>query len=125
MTNDSLNMVLKIFNDRIAYHTIQVPNPTAATAYQSAKDIILAASNDNVEVLRQFDYYDDGEDNLDYDYLFEVIDGDCEGEQFLVEEKDLYSALAVAKMFFHDVGNFRFLERLSVAEGEMTGLDTY
>ena len=53
------------------------------------------------------------------DYLFE----DCEtGEQFLVEAEGYEDAEIIALEYFNEV---KFIESMSVAEGEWLGLDTY
>ena len=62
-----------------------------------------------------------------YDFLFELTeDSDNEGEQFLVECGSLNEAY---KILVEDNGfdykELRFIERMSVAEGEWLGLDTY
>ena len=62
-----------------------------------------------------------------YDFLFELTEySDNEGEQILCEATSLDSAWACL-MFDHGFTKkeLRFIERMSVEEGEMLGLDTY
>lgn len=54
-----------------------------------------------------------------YDFLF--VDKET-GEEFLVEEKTLKDAWKIVYKYFD---NAKFIETLSVEEGEMLGLDTY
>lgn len=62
-----------------------------------------------------------------YDYLFVMTDkSEAEGEEFLVEETSLENAkrLLIENYDFKPE-EFRFIERMSVEEGEWLGLDTY
>lgn len=60
-----------------------------------------------------------------YDFLFELTEfSDNEGEQILVEAADIQEAWEILTEYF-DEKAFRFIERMSVEEGEMLGLDTY
>ena len=62
-----------------------------------------------------------------YDFLFELTEYSAnEGEQILCEAASLESALTVLCLqngFRRE--ELRFIERMSVEEGEMLGLDTY
>ena len=62
----------------------------------------------------------------DYDFLFVLTEySDNEGEEILVECPTLEEAYnTLAHYGFHDY-EVRFIEKMSVAEGEMLGLDTY
>lgn len=58
-----------------------------------------------------------------YDYLFEFID---EGIQFFVEETSLENAWAtLCDTWGFDRKNLEYIEKYTVEEGEMLGLDTY
>lgn len=62
-----------------------------------------------------------------YDYLFVLTEySENEGEEFLVEETSLKRA---KELLINDYGfnpkEFKFIERMSVEEGEWLGLDTY
>lgn len=62
-----------------------------------------------------------------YDFLFEFTEcSDNEGEQILCEAETLYGAWyhLINKCGFSEK-ELNFIERLSVFEGEMLGLDTY
>lgn len=54
-----------------------------------------------------------------FDYLFEDKET---GEQFLVEADSYTEAVKIVRQYFD---NYSFLEKMSVEEGEMLGLDTY
>ncbi len=56
-----------------------------------------------------------------FDYLFEVIET---GEQILCEEPTYEQALKTLSRYFKPY-ELEFIERFSVEEGEMMGLDTY
>ena len=56
-----------------------------------------------------------------FDYLFEVIET---GEQILCEEPTYEQALKTLSLYFKPY-ELEFIERFSVEEGEMMGLDTY
>ena len=62
-----------------------------------------------------------------YDFLFELTeDSENEGEQFLVEcgsFDEAYRILVEDNGF--EYKELHFIERMSVAEGEWLGLDTY
>ena len=62
-----------------------------------------------------------------YDYLFELTEySNNEGEQILVECNTLEQAFkTLIQQYGFQTGDIRFIMRLSVAEGEMLGLDTY
>ena len=62
----------------------------------------------------------------DYDFLFELTEySENEGEEILVERPTLEEAYsALAHYGFHR-NEVRFIEKMSVEEGEMLGLDTY
>lgn len=58
------------------------------------------------------------------DFLFEIVSGDYEGEEFFVQANDKTEALAIA----HDVAvddKIRFLGIYTDEEAEMMGYDTY
>lgn len=57
-------------------------------------------------------------------YLFEVIKGDYEGEEFLVGANDYHEAREIAEANF-GVGTFRYWHEVSDFEAEMSGLDEY
>ena len=62
----------------------------------------------------------------DYDFLFELTEeSENEGEEILVECPTLKDAYRILEE--HDFARceVRFIERMSVAKGEMLGLDTY
>lgn len=57
-------------------------------------------------------------------YLFEIVDGDYEGEEFFVQANDKAEAVKIAK----DVSNgekVRYYGVYSDEEAEMMGYDTY
>lgn len=54
-----------------------------------------------------------------FDYLFKDRET---GEEFLVEAESYTEAVKIVRQYFND---YTFLEKLSVEEGEMLGLDTY
>lgn len=61
-----------------------------------------------------------------FDFLFEFIDGEWEGEQILCEESTLTDAWkTLCGTWDFERNELRFIERMSVEEGEMLGLDTY
>ena len=61
-----------------------------------------------------------------FDFLFEFIDGEWEGEQILCEEPTLADAWeTLCGTWGFERKELRFIERMSVEEGEMLGLDTY
>lgn len=62
-----------------------------------------------------------------YDFLFELTEeSENEGEQILCEETTLDSAWnCLLNMYGFQREELQFVERLSVEEGEMLGLDTY
>lgn len=61
-----------------------------------------------------------------YDFLFELTEySDNEGEQILVECEYLEKAKVILEMSGFEPKEYRFIERMSVEEGEMLGLDTY
>ena len=62
-----------------------------------------------------------------YDFLFQLTEfSDNEGEQLLCEAASLESALTVLCWQYGFKRNeLRFIERMSVEEGEWLGLDTY
>ena len=62
-----------------------------------------------------------------YDFLFELTENsENEGEQILCEETTLEAAWnCLLNMYGFERRELRFIERMSVEEGEMLGLDTY
>jgi hypothetical protein len=61
-----------------------------------------------------------------FDFLFEFIDGEWEGEQILCEEPTLADAWeTLCGQYGFERKELRFIERMSIEEGEMLGLDTY
>ena len=62
-----------------------------------------------------------------YDFLFELTEySDNEGEQILVECDTLQEAYkTLIQQYNFETDEIRFIERMSVEEGEMLGLDTY
>ena len=62
-----------------------------------------------------------------YDYLFELTEySNNEGEQILVECNTLEQAFkTLIQQYGFQTDDIRFIMRISVAEGEMLGLDTY
>lgn len=63
----------------------------------------------------------------DYDFLFELTEySDNEGEQILVECGSLPEAWGILlDQYYFEKRELKYLGRMSVAEGEMLGLDTY
>lgn len=57
-------------------------------------------------------------------YLFEIIDGDWEGEQFLVGADSLPEAIKIARDNFKTTP-VKYLCRLSEFEAECSGLDEF
>ena len=67
----------------------------------------------------------DGKQKL-YDFLFVGReDTDIEGEELLCEEPTLEQAWKTLAKYGFTKKDLRFIEKMSVAEGEMLGLDTY
>ena len=61
-----------------------------------------------------------------FDFLFEFIDGEWEGEQILCETDTLADAWDIlCGQYEFERRDLRFIERMSVEEGEWLGLDTY
>lgn len=62
-----------------------------------------------------------------FDFLFVLTEySDNEGEQILVECDTLEQAFKILiQQYDFQTDDIRFIERLSVEEGEMLGLDTY
>jgi len=62
-----------------------------------------------------------------YDFLFELTEySDNEGEQILCEAASLDAAyICLTELYGFEQNELRFIEKMSVAEGEMLGLDTY
>jgi len=62
-----------------------------------------------------------------YDFLFELTEySDNEGEQILCEAASLDAAyICLTELYGFERNELRFIEKMSVAEGEMLGLDTY
>ena len=62
-----------------------------------------------------------------YDFLFELTEqSENEGEQILCEETTLDAAWnCLLNMYGFEKGELRYLDRLSIEDGEMLGLDTY
>ena len=62
-----------------------------------------------------------------YDFLFELTENsENEGEQILCEETTLEAAWnCLLNMYGFERNELRFIERMSVEEGEWLGLDTY
>lgn len=61
-----------------------------------------------------------------YDFWFEFSENsECEGEQFLVECDTLKMAYEILQQYNISKNEIKFLDRLSVEEGEWMGLDTY
>ena len=61
-----------------------------------------------------------------YDFLFELICGDHEGEFVLCEAENLdaaYSCLVFEHGFEYE--ELRFVKKMETWEGELLGLDTY
>ena len=62
----------------------------------------------------------------DYDFLFELTEySENEGEEILVECPTLNDAYCILEAHGFNRNEVRFIEKMSVAEGEMLGLDTY
>ena len=62
----------------------------------------------------------------DYDFLFELTEySENEGDKFLVECPTLNDAYRILGALGFEPEEYEFIERMSVAEGEMLGLDTY
>ena len=61
-----------------------------------------------------------------FDFLFELTEySENEGEQFLVECETLNDAYRILGALGFEPEEYEFIERMSVSEGEMLGLDTY
>lgn len=61
-----------------------------------------------------------------FDFLFELTEySENEGEQILVECKTLDEAYHILDAHDFKSEEYEFIEKISVAEGEMLGLDTY
>ena len=61
-----------------------------------------------------------------YDFLFMLTEySDNEGEEILVECESLPEAYCILEANGFARRDVRFIEKMSVAEGEMLGLDTY
>ena len=62
-----------------------------------------------------------------YDFLFELTEySENEGEEILCEAPSLDAAyIYLTELYGFDHEELRFIEKMSVAEGEMLGLDTY
>lgn len=61
-----------------------------------------------------------------YDFLFELTkDSENEGEQILVECDTLNEAYHILGQNGFESEEYDFLDRLSIEEGELLGLDTY
>jgi len=62
----------------------------------------------------------------DYDFLFELTEySENEGEEILVECPTLDEAYRILEAHNFTREEVCFIEKMSVAEGEMLGLDTY
>ena len=62
----------------------------------------------------------------DYDFLFELTEySENEGEEILVECPTLNDAYRILGEHGFELEEYNFIEKMSVAEGEMLGLDTY
>lgn len=62
----------------------------------------------------------------DYDFLFELTEySENEGEEILVECPTLNDAYHILGTHGFKPEEYNFIEKMSVAEGEMLGLDTY
>lgn len=59
-----------------------------------------------------------------FDFLFEIIDGDNEGEQFFVECNTLREAWEIADENFPN-DPLRCFGKYTIEEAEILGLDTY
>lgn len=64
---------------------------------------------------------------MDYDFLFELTEySENEGELILCEEPTLEDAWNTLLFKYHfEPDELRFIERLTIEEGEMLGYDTY
>lgn len=61
-----------------------------------------------------------------FDFLFELTEySENEGEQILVECKTLNEAYHILETHGFKPEEYEFIERMSISEGEMLGLDTY
>ena len=61
-----------------------------------------------------------------YDFLFVGAEGtDLEGEELLCEEPTLGQAWVTLTLWGFTHEDLRFVRKMSTAEGEMLGLDTY
>ena len=62
----------------------------------------------------------------DYDFLFELTEySENEGEQILVECPTLNDAYRILGQNGFEPEEYEFIDRFTVEEGEMLGLDTY
>lgn len=63
---------------------------------------------------------------MNYDFLFTFVeDHEYEGEYFLCEEPTLEKAYETLEKFGIHKDEIRFIEKMSVEDGEWLGLDTY
>lgn len=61
-----------------------------------------------------------------FDFLFEFTEySDSEGEQILVECETLNDAYRILGALGLEPEEYEFIEKMSISEGEMLGLDTY
>lgn len=61
-----------------------------------------------------------------YDFLFEFVSGEWEGEQVLCEAESKKAACrTMYEVWDFDPEELVFVERLTVEQGEALGLDTY
>lgn len=61
-----------------------------------------------------------------FDFLFELTEySENEGEQILVECETIEKAYSILAHYGFNRNEVQYIEKMSVAEGEMLGLDTY
>lgn len=61
-----------------------------------------------------------------YDFLFELTEeSENEGEMFFVECENLEKAKVILEMSGFKPNEYRFIKRVTVAEAELMGFDTY
>jgi hypothetical protein len=61
-----------------------------------------------------------------WDFVFEFIDGEWEGEQVLCETESEQAAFrTMYDVWGFDPDELKFVKKISVEEGEALGLDTY
>ncbi len=67
MTDTALELLLKLYTDRANWYGKQYPNYyTEASCYGNALDMLVMAINNDIEGLRQFDYFGENFDETEH-----------------------------------------------------------